>query len=183
MSGARAFLGVGSNRNPHANVRALLALLEEQPRVHVTGISTFYRTPPLPGPGAREQDPDYLNGVLEVRTLLTREELTALLVGIELRLGRRRTGGRFASRTLDVDILLYLAADAPPLPAHPDVLTRAFVALSLLELAPELHLPPDGRPLAEEAARFSDPGGEAEVAFTLELRNHFLPPPDRDTPS
>jgi 2-amino-4-hydroxy-6-hydroxymethyldihydropteridine diphosphokinase len=93
-----------------------------------------------------------VNGVVEVRDALPAAELKALLGRIEEAEGRRRAADRFAPRTLDLDLLLWgdLASRDPALPLpHPDVARRRFVAIPLLELAPELVLPGSGTRLAD----------------------------------
>jgi 7,8-dihydro-6-hydroxymethylpterin-pyrophosphokinase len=106
--------------------------------------------------------------------------------------GRQRTRDKFAPRTLDLDLLLFVRPTQDPTPdsgartfewrpvapdgalIHKDVETRAFVALPLLEVAPGLRLPPDGKALEEIASRFPGPGGPPELDFTAELRERFL---------
>jgi len=164
---ARAFLGVGSNIWPRPNVIAAMELLSKAPGISLRGISTFYRTLALHEPMAqtiepRPKIPDFLNGVLEADTELTPQELNALLAEVEDALGRERTEDRYASRVMDLDLLVYVAApELENTPTHPDVFSRGFVALPLFELAPDLLLPPDDRPLAEVAALFDGPGVRA----------------------
>jgi 2-amino-4-hydroxy-6-hydroxymethyldihydropteridine diphosphokinase len=185
---ARAFVGVGSNIRPEENVLGALALLERNPGIRIVGVSTFYRTPALPAPGASEASveaaPDYLNGVVELRTVLDAGTLAVALEETEAALGRVRTAERYASRTMDLDLLLFLSPaplrtsgvshgeTAPP--PHPEIRTRAFVAVPLLELAPDLLLPPDGTPLKDIADAFPGPGGEAEITLTERIRERFL---------
>ena len=192
---AMAFLAVGSNVEPALNVPAALELLAGTPGVTLTGISTFYRTPALPGPelspvetaGAGQRgDPDFLNGVLEIRTTLSPHKLNAVLQKVEEKLGRVRSADRYAPRTMDMDLLLYAPGsevnDAHPwLPVrpggaceHPDVRTRSFVALPLLELAPDLLLPPDDTSLRTVAEGFGGSCGIPEARFTEALRSRFL---------
>ena len=200
---ALAFLSVGSNIEAEANVTAALQLLAETPGIAVTGISTLYRTPALPGPGGgpdlprRLQDPDFLNGVLEIRTSLPPHRLQGVLREVEERLGRVRGQDRYAPRTMDLDLLLYALpageeAGAHPGPwagawawsplgpggqwEHPDVRKRSFVALPLLELAPNLLLPPDGKPLRVVVEAFPEPCGTPEDRLTAALLSRFLPP-------
>jgi 2-amino-4-hydroxy-6-hydroxymethyldihydropteridine diphosphokinase len=199
---ALAFLSLGSNIEAEANVAATLQLLAETPGITVTGISTLYRTPALSGPGGgpdlpgRLQDPDFLNGVLEVRTSLPPHRLQGVLREVEERLGRVRGQDRYAPRTMDLDLLLYALpageeAGAHPVPGegawawaklgpqeqweHPDVRKRSFVALPLLELAPDLLLPPDGKPIRVVAEAFTEPCGTPENRLTSVLRSRFLP--------
>jgi 2-amino-4-hydroxy-6-hydroxymethyldihydropteridine diphosphokinase len=186
---ARAFLGVGSNIQPERSVERTLQLLTEAPAVTLTGISTFFRTPALPNPHAPPQVPkprypDFLNGVLEVSTNLPPQGLEALLGRIEDALGRRRQEDKYAPRTLDLDLLLYLPDEATESVlesnqrfaqrTHPDVFSRGFVAFPLFELAPELSLPPDDNPLAQVVEALDGPGGEPEPRFTKNLRRRFL---------
>ena len=134
----RVFVSVGSNVNPEENVTRALRLLDEE--IGIRGISTFYRTPAL----NRPKDPSFLNGVVEVGDALGPFELKASLQRIERALGRERGSDRYAPRTLDLDLILYgdrvLSSDALMLP-HPDIRDRPFVAIPLLELAPDLILP------------------------------------------
>jgi len=192
-----AYLGVGSNIQPEKNIPWSLEALAGMPGVTLTGISTFYRTAPLPDPsavgtllqGGDEPDPDFLNGVLEVRTFLSPEHLLMALAGIESSLGRKPNRSRYAPRTIDLDLLLYghpteggppmeweeVAADGAK--SHSDILRRGFVALPLLELAPDLILPPHNIPLQALAGTFDTPGGHPEEEFTRELRALATPAP------
>ncbi len=192
---AIAYIGVGSNLQPEENVPLALGLLGGTPGITLTGISTFYRTAPLsdpespgadPGITKKETDPDFLNGVLEIKTLLTASELLKRFAEIETALGRKRPGSRYAPRTMDLDLLLYGLDEASgTIPewreigaegvmAHSDIQKRGFVALPLLELAPDLVLPPHRIPLRALALSFGSPGGKAEEALTDDLRTKFL---------
>ncbi len=191
-----AYVGVGSNIHPEENVIRALESLEETPGVTLTGISTFYRTAPLfdpkdstalPNGGLQNFDPDFLNGVLEIRTLRSSDELLALFEGIERAQGRERPGNRYAPRTMDLDLLLFgreKEDEANPIweeigpdgfLTHSDIESRPFVAHPLLELAPNLILPPHGMPLRALTASFDTPGGEPKTAFAETLRSRFLP--------
>ena len=138
---ARVFIGVGSNVDAEKNVARGLRVLDAE--LGVRSVSTFYRTPALDRP----QDPPYANGVIEVDDALGPAEAKALLQRIEHALGRERTEDRYAPRPIDLDLLLHgdrvLSSDALTLP-HPDIRSRAFVAIPLLELAPDLALPDSG---------------------------------------
>ena len=102
-------------------------------RVRVTAVSTFYGTEPI---GRPEQD-EYVNGVFEIRTDLPACEVApAILHPIETQLGRIRSQDKFASRTLDLDLILYndleIGSPALTLP-NPDI-ERPFVLGPVLEL-------------------------------------------------
>jgi len=188
-------VGVGSNIRPEENVRRAFGALSEEPGVTLTGIATFYRTAPIADPTAStslpdqrplEFDPDFLNGVLEIRTALSSGELVRLLAEVEGALGRERPGRRFAPRTIDLDLLLFGREEVPnggpvweeigpnKYMAHSDIERRSFVAHPLMELAPELILPPHGVPLRAFAASFDTPGGKPETELTAAFRSRFL---------
>lgn len=134
----RVFVGVGSSVDPAVHVRRALLRLDEI--IGLLGVSTFFQTPAL----GRPSDPPFVNGVVEVGDRLAPGPLKALLSKIEGDEGRQRAGDRFAPRPIDLDLLLHgdavSSTQAPRLP-HPDVTSRRFVALPLLELAPDLVLP------------------------------------------
>jgi len=139
-----AYVGAGSNIEPRENIPAALERLLR--RVEVTGVSTFYRTRPLAPPGDEgpvDQD-DFVNGVFRVRVACGARELKfGVLRAIEHELGRRRSDDRYAPRTIDLDVLLYgdEVIDEPDLKVPSDDIERPFLAVGLLELAPEMVLP------------------------------------------
>jgi dihydroneopterin aldolase/2-amino-4-hydroxy-6-hydroxymethyldihydropteridine diphosphokinase len=163
----RVFVSVGSNVNPEENVTRALRLLDEE--IGIRGISTFYRTPAL----NRPKDPSFLNGVVEVGDALGPFDLKKLLQHIERALGRERADDRYAPRTVDLDLLLYgdrvLSSDALVLP-HPDIHERGFVAIPLLELAPDLILPDSGTPLRAVVGSLSPYSMEPLRDFTGRLQ-------------
>jgi 2-amino-4-hydroxy-6-hydroxymethyldihydropteridine diphosphokinase len=163
-----AFVGVGSNLSPEANIPAAQRRLAE--RVRVTGVSTFYRTPPVGAPGT----PPFVNGVWRIETELGPRALKGeVLRTIEAELGRRRTEDRYAPRPIDLDVLVHgdavLDEEGLRVP-DPDVRRRPFVAFPLWELAPDLVLPDDGRRLAEVVAGMSREGMEPLGELTRLLR-------------
>jgi 2-amino-4-hydroxy-6-hydroxymethyldihydropteridine diphosphokinase len=167
---ARVFVGVGSNLDPDANVLRALERLEAE--AGVTAVSTFYRTPALDRPG----DPPFVNGVVEVRPLHSALELKRVLNRIEDALGRRRSGDRYAPRPIDLDLLLHgedVSTEPGLILPHPDLRTRPFVALPVMELAPDLVLPDSGAPLSVVAAALPRRSMEPLPGLTLELRRRF----------
>jgi 2-amino-4-hydroxy-6-hydroxymethyldihydropteridine diphosphokinase len=169
---ARAFVGVGSNIDPEANVQKALTLLAFQ--VRILNLSTFYRTEPENRP---EQEP-YFNGVVEIETSLSPVSLKrTILQAIEGRLGRKREADRYASRTIDLDLLLYdrlvMNEDGVILP-DPDILERPYLAISLRELDPELILPGDGTPLARVWKEAPPDRMKPLEHFTTRLRKAIL---------
>lgn len=164
---ARAFIGIGSNINPEENIPRALRLLKDA--VQVVGISTFYRTEAL----ERRELPAFYNGAIAVETDLPPRDLKfRILRAIEQRLRRQRSEDSHAPRTIDLDLLLYdeLVLDENDLVLpDPDILRRAFLAVPLCELAPEMILPGDGRSICAIAAGFHPQSMETLVDFTAEL--------------
>ena len=165
---SRAFIAVGSNIDAERNVASALELLGR--RVQIVAVSNFYRTPALGAPGS----PDFLNGVVEIESELEPRELKRLvLLDVESALGRERGSEKNTPRTIDLDLVLHgdvvCREEGLTLPA-PEILERAFVALPLLELEPELALPGTGRPLRELAAGLSSSEMAPAELFNARLR-------------
>ena len=165
---ARAFIAVGSNVDAERNVAAALELLGRLLRV--VAVSSFYQTPALGAPGS----PNFLNGVVEIETELKPSELKRLvLLEVESKLGRERGDDPNAPRSIDLDLVLYgdlvCSEEGLVLPA-PEILERAFVALPLLELEPELVLPGTDQPLRELAAGLSSSEMVPADSFNTRLR-------------
>jgi 2-amino-4-hydroxy-6-hydroxymethyldihydropteridine diphosphokinase len=163
----RAFVGIGSNIEPERNIaKALISLARE---ARVVGVSTFYRT----RPEGRPEQPDFYNGVAEIETDLPPVELKQTLRRIERELGRERTEDEYAPRTIDLDIALYddLAIETDDLTIpDPRISKRAFLAIPLFELAPDLVLPGSGIALRDIAESFCEHGMQPLTAYTERLR-------------
>jgi len=165
---ARAFVSVGSNIEPEANIEEALRRLAS--RVQVVGVSTFYHSEPVGPPG----QPPFLNGVVEVRTDLPARDLKfGVLRRIEAELGRVRTADTYAPRRIDLDLLIYdecvTASRELTLP-DPDITSRPFLAVPLGELAPDLVLPGDGRTMGEVAAEHAGHGMSQAAAYSAKVR-------------
>jgi 2-amino-4-hydroxy-6-hydroxymethyldihydropteridine diphosphokinase len=150
-----AFLSLGSNQGDRASllVRAL-ERLDRVPGVQIVAVSSLYATAPV----GREDQPEFLNAVAEVRTRLAPRELLAACLRIEAELGRIRAE-RWGPRTIDLDLLVHgetrLAEEGLTLP-HPRMKERAFVLAPLAEIAPNLRL--EGESIAERAAAIDRSG-------------------------
>jgi len=92
---------------------------------------------------------DFLNGAIRISTSLDPEALLDLCKAVEAEHGRTAGGPRHGPRPIDIDLLLLgdleMSTARLTLP-HPEVTSRRFVLLPLLELDPELRLP-DGTAL------------------------------------
>lgn len=148
--GAKAepvYVSVSANIDPERNIERALALLSES--APILAVSTFYESAAVDRP----EQADYCNGVVEIDTQLRPRELKFdVLRRIEAELGRVRTDDRYASRPIDLDIVIYgslVIDEADLIVPDPDIWTRAFLAVPLLELAPSLVLPSTGERLKD----------------------------------
>jgi 2-amino-4-hydroxy-6-hydroxymethyldihydropteridine diphosphokinase len=141
VSARVGYLGLGSNvDDSESHLRAAVAALRER-GVEVEAISSLYVTEPV---GEVLDQPDFLNAAARIRTKLEPEDLLDVCKAIEVEEGRTLGGERHGPRPLDIDLLLLgdveLRTDRLTLP-HPEVTSRRFVLVPLLELDPELTLP------------------------------------------
>lgn len=136
----RAYLGIGSNLGDRVgNLQLAVDALNAERGVEVVGVSHVYETEPVGGP----KQPDYLNAVVAIETDLSGRALLAVAQRIEAEAGRFRAE-RWGPRTLDVDVLLVAGEryDEPELVVpHPRMHERAFVAVPLADLDPDLAAP------------------------------------------
>lgn len=154
------YLGLGSNVGDRIeHLRAALGRLAEH-GVEVEATSSAYETEPV---GEVPDQPDFLNAAARIRTDLEPEALLDLCKTIEAEEGRMFGGPRDGPRPLDLDVLLLgeieLQSERLTLP-HPQVTSRRFVLVPLLELDPGLQLP-DGTRLADALAALG-PGQRVE---------------------
>ncbi|NPT86865.1 2-amino-4-hydroxy-6-hydroxymethyldihydropteridine diphosphokinase [Escherichia coli] len=136
-----AYIAIGSNlASPLEQVNAALKALGDIPESRILVVSSFYRTPPL-GP---QDQPDYLNAAVALKTTLAPEELLNHTQRIELQQGRVRKAERWGPRTLDLDIMLFgnevINTERLTVP-HYDMKNRGFMLWPLFEIAPELVFP------------------------------------------
>lgn len=151
-SEARVYVGAGSNIEPEHHLRAALRQMER--RFGTVSKSSVYRTKAVGFDGD-----DFLNLVVSFRTPLPPADLVAELDRIEASVGRRRHGERFASRTLDLDLLMYadMVVDEPALRLpRDDIMRYGFVLGPLAELAPDLAHPTAGATMHELWERFDE---------------------------
>jgi len=168
----RAFIGVGSNINPAENVRNAIQLLSR--KVNILGISTVYQT--QPGEGLKQLQ--YYNCVVGIETNFSPEELKyKVLRKIEKDLGRKRSRDKYASRTIDLDLILYgdlvLKNNDFILP-DPQIESRPYLAIPLCELNPELVLPGSGLSIMELASSLSREGMQRLYDYTENLKKEII---------
>ena len=150
-----AFLSLGSNIEPEKNMLEAVRLLSHN--VKLLKASTVYLTEPLQG----ESQPEYYNCVIKIQTDIEPRKLKFdVLRVIEAELGRKRSKDKFASRTMDIDILLYgnlVVSTKDLIIPDPDIRERAFLAIPLCEIEPDLVLPDANKPIKVIADRFKKP--------------------------
>lgn len=142
---ARVYVSIGSNINREHNIRAGVADLEA--RFGPLILSSVYESEAVGFAGD-----SFYNLVAAFGTTLTPQQVMAALHAIEEAHGRVRGGPRFASRTLDIDLLLYddLVLHEDHLDIPRDEITRnAFVLWPLAEIAPQRKHPQLGTTYAE----------------------------------
>ncbi len=147
-------LGLGSNvGDRRAQLQAAVDALPAH-GVRPLRSSSTYDTDPV---GEVLDQPSFLNAALEVETDHGPEGLLDACKTVERELGRVPGGVRHGPRPIDVDVLLLGGlehrSERLRLP-HPQVLSRRFVLVPLLELDLGLRTP-DGTSLADALALLS----------------------------
>jgi 2-amino-4-hydroxy-6-hydroxymethyldihydropteridine diphosphokinase len=140
----RAYIGIGSNlADPVAQVKEAIEELEVLPDTIVADCSSLYSSKPM-GP---QNQPDYVNAVVALDTLLSPDDLLQRLQRIEELQGRGRGGEQWGPRILDLDLLMYgrkvIDTDELKVP-HPGMHERDFVIIPLAEIAGNLNIPGRG---------------------------------------
>ncbi|MDO9169777.1 MAG: 2-amino-4-hydroxy-6-hydroxymethyldihydropteridine diphosphokinase [Methylobacter sp.] len=142
--GVVAYIGLGSNlANPVEQIQAARTAITQIAGVQELAFSSLYHSSPM-GP---QDQPDYVNAVMGVKTGLSPIALLRCLQRIENAQGRVRKSERWGARTLDLDVLLYgdQVIELPDLIVpHAGLAERAFVLYPLYEIAPQLLVPGKG---------------------------------------
>lgn len=136
-----AYVALGSNTsNSIAILTKAIKEINLLATTNVLATSKFYWTSFV----GSDNQPDVLNGIAEITTDLSAENLLHELLAIEQRHGRIRDKNVLTARTLDLDLLLF-GSDIIDLPTltvpHPRLKQRNFVLYPLADVAPELVLP------------------------------------------
>lgn len=143
-----AYIALGSNiGDKKAYLDMAVKHLNERKDCQVKKVSDYLVTAPY---GVTDQD-DFLNGALELQTILDPEELLQTLHQIEQEANRVRTI-HWGPRTLDLDILMYddLVLDTPELHIpHIEMHLRDFVLIPMNQIAPWKRHPLIGKTIEE----------------------------------
>lgn len=145
---ATVYVGLGSNIEPEENLK--LGIAELRRRYGEVDVSAVYRSAAVGFEGG-----DFLNLVGRFESESEPAEICQAIAAIHKLVGRDRRGGKWESRPLDIDLLLYndRVMDVPRVPRG-DVLEYSFVLRPLAELAPDLRHPETGRTMLEHWQEF-----------------------------
>ena len=137
-------IGIGANLKSdlHNSIieacETSLQLIKES-NIDVICQSSWYETEPVPA----SSQPNFVNGVISVKTQLSSLELLKVLLSIETKMGRRRSK-KNAARVIDLDLIAYhddiVESELLTIP-HPRLFQRAFVVKPILEIAPNWRHP------------------------------------------
>lgn len=131
------FIGIGSNLgNAKEKCKQGIIALDKKKEIDIIQCSPFYKTEPLGGP----EQGWFINCVVEIKTLLSPENLLSYLKNLEIQMGRTKSI-RWGPRTIDFDILFLndKVIDMPDLKIpHPLSHKRLFVLEPMGEIAPDL---------------------------------------------
>lgn len=158
------YVGLGSNLDRENRLRRAVATLREQ--FGEVELSPVYDSAAVGFHGS-----DFLNLVARFDSGLEIESIVEIFHRIEDELGRDRSLPKFASRPIDLDILLYgdRIIDLPGIRTpRPEILENAFVLKPLQDLAPDLRHPESGETFAVLWQRMS-PDSPRLVVYPLDF--------------
>lgn len=131
----RAYIALGSNiGDTNAHLNGAVQEIDMNEKCSVKKVSDFIITKPVGG----VEQPDFLNGCIEIETLYTPHELLDFLHDVEKNHHRERKI-HWGPRTLDLDIVLYddiIMADDTLIIPHKEMEKREFVLKPLSQIAP-----------------------------------------------
>lgn len=130
-------IGLGSNMgNREKNIKTAIYELHKHVGISVDNISSLYETKPV---GLVDQ-PNFLNAVISIETILKPYDLLETCLYTESRMGRVRNQ-RWGPRNIDIDILIYhnhVTDDEALQIPHPRLHERSFVLIPIQEIAHDI---------------------------------------------
>lgn len=150
----RVYVALGSNMGDRKKYLQMgVNAMRRRKEFRLKKVSSWQQTKPY---GGVEQE-DFLNGVMEIETLLTPRELLEYLHEVEQSADRKREV-HWGPRTLDLDILLYddlvMESEELIIP-HVDMQNRDFVLGPMAEIAPWVRHPVLGLTMGQLYARLA----------------------------
>lgn len=137
----QVFIGVGSNlADPEQQIRHAVLALKSIENTQFIQSSSLYFSRPM-GP---QDQPDYMNAVVELSTNLSPLALLDQLQKIETQAGRVRKGDRWGARILDLDIIIFadqVINSQRLIVPHYGMKEREFVLIPLAEITTNYLLP------------------------------------------
>ena len=160
-----AYISLGTNMGDrYSFLKMAVRSLKDNSQLKLVNCSSIYETDPV---GYEDQDL-FLNMAVEVKTVLTAQELLDVCLAIEKDLGRKREI-RWGPRTIDLDILLYnqenIETETLIIP-HPRMQERAFVMVPLLEMTSTLPFSLEKTPESEGVRIWKRKNGEDVFELT-----------------
>lgn len=160
----RAYISIGSNIEPAKHVRLAVNALREV--FGALDISPVYESEAVGFEGK-----NFYNLVVAISTQMSVGEVNRCLHDIEDRYGRKRSGPRFSSRSIDLDLLLYddLAGeyDGVILPRE-EVPHHAHVLCPLADLIPGKKHPILNKTYQQLWQEFTVPNGFQKIMLTFD---------------
>ncbi len=136
-------------------IQRAVSALAHTPSIKICRQAGLYETEPV----GIEDQPWFLNTIVEIETDLTPRKVLTVCKEIERALGRQERP-RYGPREIDLDILLYdhLIIDDPDLKIpHAQLHQRRFVLVPLAELAPHYVHPVLHKTITELLQELTDP--------------------------
>lgn len=149
------FVALGANLpsaehgSPRATLEAALSLLADE-GIAILRRSSWWQS----GPQPTSEQPDFINGMIEIETALSPADLLAALHRVESACGRVRQQ-RWEARVLDLDLIDYRGQrqaggqGSDLVLPHPRLADRLFVLLPLQEIVPDWRHPLNGAALPD----------------------------------
>ena len=146
----RVFFGIGSNIDKEQTISRALGMMRDV-------FGEVKLSPTFESEAVGFEGDNFFNLVAEVSTNLSLEEVIKSCKQIEDDCGRDRSGPKFSSRTIDIDVLLYgdTVCDNPIELPRGEILENAYVIWPMALLAPEIVHPTENQSMGQLWNNFS----------------------------